>query len=468
MAALSPAELFKKRTECRRNIFITKFEKEQPFKMEKGVKDVIFDKHDKNNIIIIKILRTAETSGQLNGKKLNGWTIDVKKRTAENKMEFSFSAITKTAEFGGGGRGAPGSMSAADATRLGESAAAVFAQAKFVNYRSKFSKEDIHHAYSLADVDEKIDNIQDKLTENWFLSTRLTADKIKDTFKGVPGTPQFHRGGKLVQHIENKFKKLNSKEKKFSNVNKWTPADIWLSSKQKQTEIMRLISDANSLFELNQVLRQLLNSQELVGISLKMVATLPTAKYINYDRLVKKQKLKFKSHIIGSTDYFSSMDAYAVYTEPNGKEGKIQFRTWAETFQGEIKGATANHGKISYGPMVIIMKDLNIGNQGAIYKNSASDVRDLKIKLKENNEEVYQTFYNNYVSINKDTGNPLSFEEFKLKIKDKKNDWKFSKYMSSALLNTLITSGKFDAFISKCISYASSESELSAPFVKIS
>lgn len=468
MAALTPAELFKKRAECRRNIFVTKFDKEQPFKMEKGIKDVIFDKKNKENLIIIKLIKTAETSSMLTGKKLKGWTIDTKKKTQDNLEEYSFSAITKTSEFGGGGRGAPGSMSASDATRLGESAAAVFAQAKFINARSKFSKDEISHAYNQADVDEKLDNIHTKLTENWFLSTRLTADKIRDTFQAVPGMPQFHRGGKLVQHIENKFKKLNAVEKKFSNVNKWTPADIWLSSKQKQSDIMKEISATNTLFELNQLLRRYINSQELIGISLKMVATTPTAKYINYDRLIKKQKLKFKSHIIGSTDFFSSMDAYIIYSEPNGKEGKIQFRTFTETFQGEIKGATANHGKISYGPMVILMKDLNIGNNGALYKNSAGDVKDLKNKLKDKDEEVFQTFYDNYVKVNKDSGQPVTFKEFKEKLKDKKDDWIFSKYMCASIIQHLEESGKFDMFITKCISYAASESELSAPFVKIS
>ena len=469
MAALSPNELFKKRTECRRNIFITKFEREEPFDMEAGCKKLILDKSDPNNIKLIKIIRSSEYASELNGKSFSGWDFDLHKgkRTKENKRDHFLSNFSKTSEFGGmGGRSGTG-LSASDATRLGESAAAVFAQAVFINPRSKFSKDDINHAYRTADVDGGLEDIHVKMTENWFLSTRLTADKIKEYFGYVPGV-RFHRGGPFVKSIETHFKKLNKKEQKFSNVNKWSPADIWLTTPKGRGELLEEFRKTTSIFQMNQVLRRALNSKDIVGISLKMVANSPSVKVINNNILEKRKKLQYDGHIIGSASFFSSMDAYLLFTLPSGSKGKMQLRTFAETFQGEIKGETANHGKISYGPMISFMKELRIGNQnGTLYGSSKFDVNGLKTRLKDSNDKIYEDFYNLYKYVNKDS-KEVNIDEFKKLLEDKSNDWKFSKYMASALVKTLKESNKGDLFISQSISYAASESQLSAPFVKIS
>lgn len=469
MAALSPNELFKKRTECRRNIFINKFEKEDPFVMEGNRKKLILDKNDVNNIRLIKIIRNSEYPSELNGKSFSGWDFDLhkSKRTKENKHNYFLSNFSKTSEFGGmGGRSGSG-LSASDATRLGESAAAVFAQALFINPRSKFSKEDIDHAYRTADVDGSLENIHTKLTENWFLSTRLTADKIKQHFNNVTNV-RFHRGGNFVKAIESHFKKLNKKEQKFSNVNKWSPADIWLTSDKGRGEILNEIRQTTSIFQMNQVLRRALNNNDIVGISLKMVASSPTVKTINNNILEKRKKLNYDGYIIGGRDYFSSMDAYLLFTLPTGTKGKMQLRTFAETFQGEIKGETANHGKISYGPMISFMKELSIGNQnGTLYGQNKFDVNSLKNLLKNTDNDIFKEYYELYKDVSLDN-TKVDIDEFKKIISDKSFDWRFSKFMASKLVKYLRDSNKGDLFISKSISYAASESQLSAPFIKIS
>ena len=51
--------------------------------------------------------------------------------------------------------------------------------------------------------------------------------KLKQNLKGTTYT--FHRGSTFVNEIENKFKELNKAEKPkpFSDINKWSPADIY-------------------------------------------------------------------------------------------------------------------------------------------------------------------------------------------------------------------------------------------------
>ena len=50
---------------------------------------------------------------------------------------------------------------------------------------------------------------------------------------------------------------------------------------------------------------------------------------------------------------------------------------------------------------------------------------------------------------------------------DKGVSWAFSKFLGCQLIDRIISKKIQDDFISECISYASSSSDLSGPFVKV-
>ena len=103
---------------------------------------------------------------------------------------------------------------------------------------------------------------------------------IDNDFKKIqsPGWTDFfyYRGAKggsaVMEDIEQLFMIANKKEKLFGDVNKWSPADIYFSSKIAEKKIQQVVSNPPLGFNftnLNQLMNGLINSGELLGVSLK-------------------------------------------------------------------------------------------------------------------------------------------------------------------------------------------------------
>ena len=135
--------------------------------------------------------------------------------------------ILKTAAFGGG----KGSGGGAEQTGLMECAQCIYAAAIFGGAKlSEGGELDVSEwgTYGSAfDIDQSLDAIADGFSQAWMNSSILIGNALKKNIKGTNYT--WHRGSAFVKEIENRFKELNKAEKPkpFSNINKWTPADIW-------------------------------------------------------------------------------------------------------------------------------------------------------------------------------------------------------------------------------------------------
>jgi len=138
-------------------------------------------------------------------------------------------------------------------------------------------------------------------------------------------------------------------------------------------------------------------------------------------------------------------------------DGKIQFRTFPETFQGEIKGKNANQGKLSYGPIQSLLRKLKLPQ--------LMDVKVLRSGLEKNDLKIYEVFYANYKKYSKD--NKLSMKEFIKENNEKGVSWSFSKFLGCQLIDIIISKKAQDNFVTEAISYASSSSDLSGPFLKL-
>ena len=254
--------------------------------------------------------------------------------------------ILKTAAFGAG----RGSGGGAEQTGLMECAQCIYAAAIFNGEKLSVGDEldsSSWGTYSVKfDVDYPLDKIEDGFTQAWMDSSILIGNEMKKNLKGTNYT--FHRGSSFVNEIENKFKELNraEKPKPFSDINKWTPADIWAVKDGVRFDFNQF----STLGEFTNELKQLYDSQDLVGISLKFASGSVTTEEKNITGFIRRP-VKYGGYVEQS-DFFQAKDFYIKL----GTQ-KMQLRTFSpvSSWQGEVKGKGAAAGKIGGGVLESIM-----------------------------------------------------------------------------------------------------------------
>ena len=166
----------------------------------------------------------------------------------------------------------------------------------------------------------------------------------------------FHRGDEFMGKIEDCFKTAikGTKEGKLAgmNINKWNPADIWISRDYQSLQFTA--SKYETIGDLNRYLDELFGSGHLKGVSLKKTVTdkttlqkVPTA--VRLESPVTF--LKFENHTFNK---LTTMDIYVHFTLKS-KKGRMQFRTFGgdsgTDHQGSIQkmegqSEAAVHGKV--------------------------------------------------------------------------------------------------------------------------
>lgn len=419
---LAPSELYK--YDWRLELFIDKLKSGLPLTLVKGGE--------------ISLHSDADAERRLRAKQDPG---KIPFRGYDNAVYY-LKDFAKTKEFGGGG----GSGAGADVTQLTESAQAVYAAARWAGAKT-YNTAELNAGYAHSDVDDDLHRILNDLPKEWRESCILGAEELYKNFHGKAYT--FHRGSSWVKNLEKIFKSLNAKEKAFSNVNKWSPADIYMVSPVGKT---LKFEEAQSIAELNGMLTKALKNRDVIGVSLKQIKKSAHLSYYNFDS--KKKIIEFDHFTTGNKGFFSGKDVYMYFT----LDGKIQFRTFPETFQGEIKGKNANQGKLSYGPIQTILRQLHLPQ--------LIDIKKLRTGLQKSDPALLKEFYSNYTRYSKDT-EKVSYVQFVEKVKDQGISWSFSKFLGCELIDIVSKSSQEDEFVTACISYASSSSHLSAPFIKV-
>jgi hypothetical protein len=431
MAKLSAAEILK--YDWRYNLIKDKIKNKSDFELVLGSKvkiisydEAIYDKAYK--------LRNA--------KELNNVLF-----FDDKGKQYKLTDFNKNKEFGGGG----GSGAGAALTKMSESAQAYYCAALWAG--RDFSPESLLASKATADCDEPIKNVIEKLPEDWIDSCIKGAKELYSLF-GSNENLTFHRGSVWVNKLSSKFSQLNQiGGKYFSNINKWTPADIWLIDKQliHDNTIFSLIS----LTDVNQYLTKMLDEKKLIGVSLKKIGQAPHTSYKNYNVNNKNQHV-YAGYSVGKKEFFKSGDGYIKYT--NGSSGEIQLRYFtaaASSWQGEIKGKYANQGKVGGGVLQKIVKKYN--TLATLSTPSTMQT----VYSSKNNVEKFYNYYKNLVD------NPINIKEFALQISKKDAKWFGSKFLSAEIIYYIQSSTKKNEIISSILDYAASQSELSAPFVKL-
>tara|TARA_X000000950_G_C13824188_1_gene623250 strand:- start:104 stop:1426 length:1323 start_codon:yes stop_codon:yes gene_type:complete len=361
-------------------------------------------------------------------------------RTEEGE-EITLKDVTKTSMFGGG----RGSGGGAENTDITECMQCVYCS----EMQSGVKPEDIDFKALKSkdfEIDTQLSKIEAALDDSWIESSTLIAELMK---KKMSGKFTYHKGSPLVKDIEGKFKELNRKEKAFSNINKWSPADIWAVKKGYTPNF----SQFETLGEFNNHFKEMYDAKNLVGISLKKAkGSVPFGEY-NITGFIRRP-VTFGGYTLYTRDFFNSKD---MYFQMKGA-GNIQLRTFGNfQFQGEVKGRTAAAGKIGGGIILAILEKIT----GISNKLSAKQVKALASKP---TPQFLQEFYELYLSL--ETKKKMEQEEFNKLLDKEKPDFLYSKYWAMFIVSSMINSRKQNEVCDAIAGYASASSDLSGPYAK--
>lgn len=354
-------------------------------------------------------------------------------------------------------KGAGGSGAGAEITKLTESAQCVFAAVRAVTGKSDagtvFDVANIRKASSKFDIPADIarndcEKLRKELSEDWIDSCNKGAEKIINT---LGKNYVFHRGSKTVDRIEGAFKRVAKKEGIRMDQNKWSPADIYLIGPSFDPACL---GEEESIRGLNQCMQERIQKNIAIGVSLKKITAAARMKPINFDKKQKNEQ-QFSRFEMGK----ESLDGYIIY-----KSGvKIQFRTFGGTkltgWQGEVKGASANQGKISLGPINLLIKN-HLGGAKQIPTTAARMVTN-------NRDQMIADIKAGLKKYAKST--PAEIEKLFKDPKKVTDPFLYSKWQAVQLFNLIdsIKGEKRDQLCEDFLLYASSQSSISAPYYKL-
>ena len=353
---------------------------------------------------------------------------------------------------------AKGSGGGAEGTKTTECAQCVYAAAMFNGEKLKVGDTldpSLYGQYSSKfEIDESLKKIETDLTDSWIESSILVATAMKKFLKGTGYT--FHRGSPFVDSIDSKFNELNKaqKPKPFSNINKWSPADIYAVKDGFNIDL----NQYSNLGEFTNELKELYFKKLVVGISLKKSVGSVKVVENNTTGFVRRP-VKYNGYD-KPNDFFSSKDMYIKVGD-----AKMQLRTFSRHvggWQGEIKGKSAAAGKIGGG----VLESIMIKNSTlAKFKYNNAELKKLAIK-------PTPIFLNELYELHLSCGGNESQNNFIKKAKANKigrvsgADWRFSKFRSMFYVAQLeANKGSAQKICDNVAAYAMSTSDDAAPHV---
>jgi len=245
-----------------------------------------------------------------------------------------------------------GSGAGAALTRLSESAQCAYAAIAFGLGKSITNNDvttsNLGRYSGTFFTDEDTNRIANSLPDDWVASSVFGANKLLTTFGGG-GQYTFHRGDGVVNRINSAFMRVKRIENVRMDINKWNPSDFWMVEKGFN---FGRIDGEQTLLGLNQVIQESLQEKSLIGISLKKMQGGASISRKNIVSNMNQSKT-----YTGFSYSRTSMDGYILLSGGT----KIQYRSFGGPssltgFQGEVKGANANQGKISLGPTNMILR----------------------------------------------------------------------------------------------------------------
>jgi|TARA_B100000427_G_scaffold3446_1_gene3373 hypothetical protein len=202
---------------------------------------------------------------------------------------------------------------------------------------------------SLSDIETFLGKNND-----WYKSSVLIAFKLVKDITGVDADFKLKQEGfqnlfyfrgdqEVMGNIEKLFKIANKSpiteknQVKFGNVNKWSPADIYLATDKARGDISKALQNAKpksySFIDLNILTSNLIDSGDLLPLSLKKTTKTVQLQKVNFD---KKDEIKALEKISLSPKKVTNWQPYK----------KVPFGTKGET--RDMRAFLKNGGEIKF------------------------------------------------------------------------------------------------------------------------
>jgi hypothetical protein len=312
----------------------------------------------------------------------------------------------------------------------------------------------------------------------------------------------------------------------FNNINKWSPADIYLATQKAKTLISDIASKRKVKFQigkglvitelenfkdfsvLNAFLKELIDDGELLPLSLKKAPDAKTTivKTINYvpgdvAKVLKEKNIGYHGYVFAKTNnVFNSKDIHIKFTtgahtlqfRDKGSSGESSGKGPSYSYQGVIVGSkTALDGGLggeSIGDVITstdstLGKMFSLSNQRTIIDEAVkiSKAMDKNVTRAVNNkicktvfayvnkysQQRFKTKEELFKALNKEKGYTVKSLGSKALANRAKAQFIFSKYLGGSMIEMFEKNKKFaNAIVINLILYAGSRAESSSPHFK--
>ena len=389
----------------------------------------------------------------------------------------------------GGGSGG-GSAS----TAINECMFAVYAALRFNVYKNHdidpekgIHEDHLAEAYTHCKLDKPLKDLW--ADPVWHHSHSIGANILHHNLGQHFSNPEFWRGkGGDDKEIKKAYGRLNDSLKKtegaqsFTSEDKWNPADIWIA--EKGFDISPL-DDKNDAASVNKFIadsyKLVGGKRKLVGVSLKKMGTTAHFKVVN-DESPAERKVNVESYkwidknARGGYDLLfenrgkEPIDAYLYYG--SGEYDKFQLRNFGgkkASWQIELKGATAAHGRCGGGQVAMLVNTYAPGsfewNNDQLYTHCAKK-HGKKLEITEEIVNLLDEF--DAKNIVKGIDTKRDKDQYELIVAGKSQEWRYSKLNGLRLLKALRSNTKVaDKIVQALYLFASSQLDFSSVFVKV-
>ena len=356
-----------------------------------------------------------------------------------------------------------GGYSASKKTAIAESAQAVYAQYVIdntgVTVDSVIDSEKLKKAYdkcvttgaSFAEI-ESID-------PDWKKSSIMGALELKTPYSGQGY--KYLRGGDMVDKISKAFSKVKKAQGWYGDLNKWSPADIYIAKKTyTEQQLQADLSGITTWETLNARMFELLKEKKFVGVSLKKMTSSAHIANINFP--TDQSTIDFS--YVRMESPMNSTSGYLIMKK-GSTEIKVNFRTFTSSggFSGEVlggSGSAARHGKVGHGAISNLLKSHGLPE---LEDNQTSR------RVAQGGDRIAQMI----AKSSKDLGLINSNQEAEAEMRYKSGDvnYKHSKYLTIKLFEIvkgIKDSHKRDLLMEDMYRYASSTvTGVSGPYIKL-
>jgi len=337
-----------------------------------------------------------------------------------------------------------------------ETLAGIFIATKQAKPNTNFSFSDLENFGDRStDSRFKISQLYEKAGKGWINSSIVIAETLHPFLDGKYRVQQ-RSGSTFESSISNAAKKLIREAGFTMGLDKWNPADIWLV---KPNLIAHNFGQYKSILELNQFLLEKFNNKEIIGVSLKQVGK--TAKVQTFNEGPQVQ-VEYSGFDVGKTGFVNALNGTLYWND-----GSMIIRNFGrpENVSGEINGKFAQGGKVGHGPLLNIMKKIVPGFNTLPHQQITSMYNNTPDKL-------YRHLYTQMKMLDTTAKPAYTIDQFKAEVEAKDNtlNYLISKYQVSDIMQAVkkMTKSQRNKMIQAFIGYASSSTEVSSIFYKVS